>query len=158
MFNGRTCLFEDDVIEYFNDYWNEYSNTDRLSYEEKYYKLHKVRRLHPYSTHKEFFDKIKYFEQVFPFYKLNTCYFLEYGKGSFAELHHDHISKLTTVTMLNKSEDLIGGEFIISDDNDSTSSIIDLRVGETYFLDQTVKHGVAKIVKGTRLVLITWMK
>jgi len=151
----KTCLFEDDVIEYFNKYWIEHCDTDRLLFDEKYHKLHNVRRLHPYSTHKEFFDKIKYIEQVSPFYTLDTCYMLEYSKGSFAELHHDHRSKLTTVTILNKSKDLRGGELLISD-NVSTSRI-DLQVGETYFYDQTVKHGVAKVVEGTRRVLITWM-
>jgi len=54
----KTCLFEDDVIEYFNKYWLEHCDTDRLLFDEKYHKLHNVRRLHPYSTHKEFFDKI----------------------------------------------------------------------------------------------------
>jgi len=152
-----THLFEDDVIEYFNKYWDEYCVTDRLLSEKVYHKLHNVHRLYPYTAHREFFDKVKYIEQVSS-YKLEACYMLEYGKGSFADMHHDHNSALTTVTVLYKSDDLIGGELIISDDDTDISFNMDHKVGETYFYDQTMKHGVSEVIKGTRRVLITWMK
>jgi len=116
-----------------------------------------------------------------------SIYFLKYIPKSFTSLHVDNPSTTlrTAVTLLEASEDLQGGEILIqrkaaeqdfynADDPIGGNSkkiftptsiqdmiipeIVRQKVGETIFYDQSLLHGVTRVERGHRLVLITWFK
>lgn len=108
-------------------------------------------------------------------------YFLLYVPGSFASIHVDNANTvdLTSITLLDKSTDLEGGQTIIlrkygktevdgniiepkSDNNKIKSMIVPevLKhdIGNTIFYDKGLEHGVTHVNKGTRLVLVSWFR
>lgn len=112
-------------------------------------------------------------------------YFLDYTKGSFTRRHDDNSeqSKCTIITLIEKSDDLIGGETIVynrhwkrndyepfdvnrysrkgSQDDANGDKIIphviDLNVGESVVYDGEVEHEVAQVLSGNRKVLVSWL-
>lgn len=90
-------------------------------------------------------------------------YVLEYYEGSYTAMHVDGIgdskyNSLTTITLLNKSEDLSGGNILIRDDEKDLGAMTVLHqsVGEMISYSHRVPHGVSKVLKGTRRVLVNW--
>lgn len=88
-----------------------------------------------------------------------TSYFLEYTKGSYAAMHRDNPLTVdgTAITLLDRSDDLEGGD-IITVGEDKQRKIIPQLVGQTVYYDTAVVHGVSKVTKGMRIVLITWFR
>lgn len=90
-------------------------------------------------------------------------YFLDYRLGSYARMHQDNPATVvaTAVTLIEKSDDLIGGDTVIKvidSNNQSTKRIIPQQVGRTIYYDAATDHGVSQVVNGNRKVLITWFR
>lgn len=88
-------------------------------------------------------------------------YILEYYENSFTTIHHDIIgddfsNSITTVTLLKQSDDLQGGKIIVIDPEDRSTVILDQSIGEVISYNHRIRHGVSKVLKGTRRVLINW--
>lgn len=119
--------------------------------------------------------------------KVRTCYFLRYIQKSFTAIHVDNpqTTAKTAVTLLDVSTGLVGGDIIIQRkankddffkeqdsiggnskklckpnhlDNITIPEIIKQDVGETIIYDNNLHHGVTRVHRGHRLVLITWFK
>ena len=87
-----------------------------------------------------------------------TNYFLEYQVGSYAQKHRDNPDTVegTAVTLLDKSDDIVGGDVVVGQGNNER--ILPLSVGETMYYTAAVDHGVTKVERGSRIVLITWFR
>ena len=81
---------------------------------------------------------------------------LEYKKGSYAEMHCDDGSELTSTTLIYKSSNLDGGEILTS--KNEKIKINKLKLGESIFYDRNVNNGMSEVIEGVRRVLIVWMK
>lgn len=68
--------------------------------------------------------------------------------------------KWSTITLLDKSDDLIGGDLVVFDDkDDKVGRVIDLKVGDTLIFDsKTVYHEVTEVIQGQRISLVAWLK
>lgn len=116
--------------------------------------------------------------------KVTAVYFLKYKVGSFAKSHVDNPDNnfLTAITMVRTSEDLVGGESLIiknleqsdikrgsiSTMNSKTAKklnfmgkpvlpiIVRQSVGTTLWYERNVLHGVTRVDRGERIVLVTW--
>ena len=88
-----------------------------------------------------------------------TNYFLRYSIGSYAVVHRDNPITVdgTAITLLDRSDDLEGGDIITVGEDKQRKTIPQL-VGQTVYYDSAVIHGVSKVTKGTRIVLITWFR
>lgn len=89
-----------------------------------------------------------------------TSYILEYYENSFTDFHIDSIANegfdsLTTITLIYKSEDLEGGYPLFRDERGAIV-VLNQNVGEVISYNHGVKHGVSKVLKGTRRVLVNW--
>lgn len=117
-----------------------------------------------------------------------THYFLMYGVNSFSSLHIDspHRVTATAITLIDKSDDLVGGEIILQNKlkmikrgtiSPSDKELLDKKkegvpllekvnvirtvrhaVGETVWYPAQMMHGVSEVEQGYRLVLISWYK
>lgn len=106
-------------------------------------------------------------------------YFLRYDKWSFARVHTDDVTQITNtvITLLDQSEDLIGGETLVWDkfyelplltpehnrkgkEPTHRDSLVPcspkLNVGESLIYNGTTKHGVTQVEQGHRIVLVSW--
>tara|TARA_R110000822_G_scaffold175029_1_gene314621 strand:- start:1197 stop:1754 length:558 start_codon:yes stop_codon:yes gene_type:complete len=94
--------------------------------------------------------------------------YLCYGVGGHFKKHRDYINSnnnnkysnrvFSTITLINKSSNLEGGDLLIWDDNEEAqASIIELEVGETVIFHSMRFHQVTPIVRGTREVLVSWI-
>lgn len=64
----------------------------------------------------------------------------------------------STVTMLNKSDDLKGGELLIFEDGpESAYTSYNLEVGETVLFPSMTWHEATEVITGSRLVLVIWL-
>lgn len=107
-----------------------------------------------------------------------TNYYLDYIPDSFARFHADRPPKMTAITLIDKSDDLEGGEFIvlkafkkkhfnerfIFDSMGSKPAnagdfivpeIMPMEIGETCLLWGEL-HGVTEVTKGFRRVHVAW--
>lgn len=107
-----------------------------------------------------------------------TGYFLRYPPGSFTKIHSDNGSNITIVTLL-ESKDLVGGYSItqgvygessrpadwhaIRDDtgydgygDQIVTDVVDINDGESLCYGPHLLHGVSKVYRGHRIVLVTW--
>ena len=110
-------------------------------------------------------------------WRLKNVFLLEYHPGGKAALHidsHSVVGGMSFVTLVEE-EDLVGGDVIIQEANvsDGDPTIkenvsfdpndhanqhkVPLKVGETIIYNASVVHGVTKIKRGFRRVLVTWL-
>ena len=91
--------------------------------------------------------------------------YLKYGEGDKFTKHKDVIPAdnanekiriFSTSTIISKTDDLVGGEFIIYD-NYNIGHEVNLEVGETIFFDSNRHHEVAPVISGVREVLVAWI-
>lgn len=92
--------------------------------------------------------------------RIRAFYMLEYYKDSFAQTHTDNDSNATSVTLIDTSQDLIGGNTILQDVIKEKKCILSLpsKLGETFIYNGSIVHGVSKVLSGRRRVLIMWYK
>ena len=104
-------------------------------------------------------------------------YFLNYTEESFTKFHTDNDDAvgLTIVTLVDKSEDLIGGEALAQLPYTKTvrpankyrkgdaphnqmvcPKVINMEPGQSLVYDKSLMHGVGQVERGNRLVLISW--
>ena len=97
---------------------------------------------------------------------------VEYVKGSYAMGHKDaeDQSALSVITMIDLSQDLMGGEayFSKTEDGISDGMISDSHYnkmipgpmdnGDSLMYGSKMWHGVEEVISGRRLVLVTWFK
>lgn len=105
-------------------------------------------------------------------------YFLNYSRGSFTSLHRDTSKvQITAITLIGRSENLDGGDVLVmkplsdreikgetrakkSFTNPVKEEIVpevwQLDIGESLLYSGHVKHGVTRVKKGNRLVLVSW--
>jgi hypothetical protein len=115
--------------------------------------------------------------------KLKTMYFQEYLQYSHLPEHRDVISSegVTLVTLIDRSDDLIGGELLLIDrvadlwkehgvnaikhdpytriaDKDGVRvyTLLPQEVGETAMYIAGTVHSISRVLQGTRLVLVSW--
>lgn len=113
--------------------------------------------------------------------KMWTKYFLYYGEDGFTRHHTDDDAKvgLTMVTLIDQ-KDLEGGETVLlkpylakarpghkyakRDGKDPpygkriVPEVVPMEVCDTIIYDRYLMHGVAKVRKGYRLVLVNWFE
>lgn len=90
--------------------------------------------------------------------------YLRYGISDHHKFHEDaipnpnpkEVRRFTTVTLLDKSDDLEGGDLLLLDRDENQIST-NLQVGETVIFYSTTYHGVTPITKGQRRSLIGWI-
>lgn len=114
-------------------------------------------------------------------------YFLWYTEGSFTMLHQDspHRVTKTCITLVDKSDNLIGGDIILmgppkvikgkicapSDQeiiekkepvpllkDVKSIRVVPQEIGDSVWYPAQTKHGVSEVQQGHRLVLISWYK
>jgi predicted 2-oxoglutarate/Fe(II)-dependent dioxygenase YbiX len=101
---------------------------------------------------------------------ITDCNYLRYDEGDFLVPHRDTFDgsedyqyvegegksrTLTTITMVNKSEDLEGGILIIRHLDDG-QTYHDLEIGETVIFPSNLVHECTLITKGWREVYVGW--
>jgi predicted 2-oxoglutarate/Fe(II)-dependent dioxygenase YbiX len=88
-----------------------------------------------------------------------TNYFLRYKNGSYTRIHKDNPGTVegSSITLIDRSDDLVGGDIIIARKG-YTQKIIPQLIGETVHYSASIDHGVTKVDKGERLVLVTWFR
>ena len=92
--------------------------------------------------------------------------YLKYGEGDHFVRHHDNLRIdgkrdpngriFSTSTIIAKSDDLRGGDFIIWDQYNARHQI-SIDVGETIFFSSFAWHQVEKVLQGNREVLVAWI-
>ena len=89
-----------------------------------------------------------------------TNYFLTYQKDSYAKIHQDNPDTVlgTAITLIERSDDLVGGDIIVSKGLDGKQRTIPQQVGETVYYSPATFHGVTKVTEGYRKVLVTWFR
>ena len=91
------------------------------------------------------------------FYSPHEMDLLHYGVGGKFLKHTDRVYNgrpprlYTTVTLLRRSEDLVGGDFMINDEK------VPLNVGDTVILKSDVEHEVKEVVSGERYSMVIWI-
>ena len=85
--------------------------------------------------------------------------FLIYEVGDFFCRHKDNYGDndrtYTTVTMMEKSDDLVGGDLVIYDEEETF--VINLEVGETIIFPASMYHEAKVVEQGSRKVLVAWL-
>lgn len=94
-------------------------------------------------------------------YQATEFNYLMYNKGDHFKKHKDVVGSAnprvyTTVTLIKKSDDLVGGDLLIWDKNNNEHKI-DLNVGETVVFKSTSFHQVTPVESGTRESLVVWI-
>jgi predicted 2-oxoglutarate/Fe(II)-dependent dioxygenase YbiX len=94
--------------------------------------------------------------------KTRELEYLKYGLSDHFVRHQDAGSRdqrprrFTSITMLSKTDDLVGGQLSVFD-HDNVEHIIDLQVGETVLFYSTTWHQVTALTQGGREVLVAWV-
>ena len=145
----------------------------------QYYNLFDCYR---YDIHDEVPEFVKTLKRYSGQSILQGAYLLKYVPGSFCRMHQDHESKLTIVTLLD-SEDLVGGDAVVQtvyEQKDRPADhfcarpeaeierppygqgiileVVPVKDGESLVYGNDLLHGVSKVEKGQRTVLITWFR
>lgn len=93
--------------------------------------------------------------------KADEFNYLYYGVGGHFKAHKDNIKTdnpriYTTITMIQHSEDMIGGELKVWDDQEQPHAV-KLLPGETLVFHSNRLHQVTPLEQGEREVLVVWV-
>ena len=161
-------------------YTEEEINMFRKEYDDLFpYDIKRLNNLfHMIGKRPEPKDRIVVDKSVEGYTEVITNYYLKYIPDSFARFHADRPPKMTAITLIDKSDDLEGGDFIVLKAFkkkhfpnrflfDSMGSkpanagdfivpeIMPMEVGETCLLWGEL-HGVTEVTKGFRRVHVAW--
>jgi predicted 2-oxoglutarate/Fe(II)-dependent dioxygenase YbiX len=87
--------------------------------------------------------------------------YLQYGISDHFTKHQDALRgvdeprRFTSITMLSKTDDMVGGQLSVFEGD--KEHVIDLQVGETTLFFSTTWHQVTAVTKGGREVLVAWV-
>lgn len=99
----------------------------------------------------ELVDIVKKYITIRPDEYITNIHYIKYGVGDEAKQHVDTGASVRTyIIMLN--DNFEGGEFYLEDE------LIPINLGEMIEFDANRLHGVKKVTKGNREVLVMWMK
>ena len=108
--------------------------------------------------------------------KIYSHYFLMYEQGSFTKFHTDNDDEvgLTIVTLLDEVN-LVGGQTLVQlpfkeqmqkqgsyvkgtqlEGQRVIPKVVQVEKGQSMIYDRSLMHGVAQVVEGKRLVLVSW--
>lgn len=144
-------ILNEEHIEILNDYWNR--NTDIVKWHDKYDNLYNLEMLYGKTSDEEYNKVLTIFNDIAKSYP-QKHYLLNYGENSFTRIHPDSTEKGTYVTLF-ESNDLLGGETLIRDEQ-RCIDIVDFKVGQTLTYDGNCDHGVARVRQGNRKVFVVW--
>lgn len=182
-YTKNTILLQEDV-EYLKELYGRLSPTfyTRDFNLFNVYKCHVPRKMHPHDivVIRRVADAIKHYAQA---KESLAHYFLKYVEGSFTNVHFDNPNRVnkTAVTLLDVSEDLVGGDAILlkkitKEDllegksqpedilvntkrhNAAIPLLVKQEIGSTMVYNNATLHGVTRVERGHRLVLISWFK
>lgn len=171
----RKILSDEDMPvlwEVYHDSLHEFAQQD--------YSLHHVWKAHINSKH----FKASPFQALDDHYarigyEPQAKYFLKYIEYSWTRPHHDNIGTPTkTAITLMEEKDLEGGETLVWDKHydlptpegayvkrtgsvhrkDEIICTPQLKPGESLLYDDNIRHGVAQVRAGHRIVLVTWYR
>ena len=141
------------LVEHFKQLFNQDNNFTNLIYNPPYQNLKGVSKLgldetHAPIIHSHFKEDIKQ-KEIHP----RIIKLLKYKSGSYASIHTDEPVKgepftWTSITLIDKSDDLLGGENLL----DGITKSLD--IGETVWYPAGMPHGVNKLYQGYRNVLV----
>ena len=93
--------------------------------------------------------------------------YLMYEVGGHFIKHRDYLNKnngdpfsnriFSTITLLDKSDDLEGGDLLVWSREDDQPWKAELEIGETVIFHAMKFHQVTPIIRGTREVLVAWI-
>lgn len=95
-------------------------------------------------------------------YFIEEWHYLKYIKGDHFIRHSDNGAepgnprKWTMITLLNKSDDLVGGDLFVYI-NDQKERV-NIEIGQTVVLPSDLDHEVSIVETGEREVLINWLR
>lgn len=94
-------------------------------------------------------------------YSAQEFNYLLYKVGDHFKKHKDVIKVAnpriyTTVTLVRKSDDLVGGDLRVWDKK-GVMQVINLKVGETVIFNSSTFHQVTPVEQGTRESLVVWI-
>jgi hypothetical protein len=125
-------------------------------------------------NHREYVDICKYLLDMINVwdnsldpndYIVGEFNYLKYSKGDHFTKHKDKLNQkneknneriFSTSTIISKTDDLKGGEFLIYDRLGNRFDV-PLDVGETIFFDSSTQHQVNEVTSGVREVLVAWI-
>lgn len=179
-FKIAQILNEEDRLELL-DFYN--TNRERTKEYHQDYNLFHVRELHGGITELSAVKKLlDWTREDNPEHNLRPVahYFVEYGKGGFARIHHDNGTFRTIVSII-ETKDLVGGDTVFMTkyerrsrvashianrhsrekdkppyNKDIVPKVARVNDGESLIYGADVRHGVTEVESGHRLVLVTW--
>lgn len=162
-------IFSEDVLEEIREYC-EQSPTMKCGMGEGSGKEHyyddSFRKTDMYQLRHTMFPE--YCEEIETYFgnkcKVTQIDCLIYNVGYHFAKHLDALDynfrrEWSTITLLDKSPDLEGGDLVIyKGESDDTGSVIKLDIGDTiFFKSNEVYHQVNKVTSGWRKSLVTWL-
>ena len=151
----KSTILSVEEINYLKELYEKLPNT----FYEQNVNLFNVYKAHVNITETEVWNNIQLKLSNFHGRNANTVnYFLMYKNGSYTRIHKDNPITVegSSITLIDRSDDLVGGDIIVGKDH--SQKIIPQLIGETVHYSASIDHGVTKVDKGERLVLITWFR
>lgn len=163
-------VLDEDQIQEIKESVNEiFAVQSLVSGDDNYWRTSETINGFHYSLIPDQLDAIGDWIQLRTGQKLQTteCELLIYQKGQYFKRHKDVIPRnpnwkwlprtYTTVTMIDKTDDLEGGNLIVYDHKDDTiGHSFNLEIGETIAFRSALDHEATKIMQGKRMVLVAW--
>lgn len=166
----ENIISEDDRVELIKLYNS--IPTNKASQDYNLFKVDK-RRISKEQLQDKTFSKLDQYADR-PIY---SHYFVMYEEGAFTRMHTDNEDDITlTIVTLLDSQDLIGGETIVSlpheykgrqeneyrkgnvpnKEHRIVPKVVNVDKGQSMVYNRSLLHGVAQVEKGKRLVLVSW--
>lgn len=171
-------ILSDDQLSELQDLYARLKNTKYCRFFNQWDNLYDVHRTQLWPAFKDH-EVLNYLCEHFGMTYENS-YFLSYTRGSFTATHVDtDKANLTLITLIDKTDDLIGGDVIVIKPLPKRELRGEFRgkegtrarvgklivpevwpqeVGESLIYDGGTTHGVTRVKKGERIVLVTWLK
>lgn len=154
-----TKPFSDDNINTLRRCYELYEFTERTEFKKQDYNIRNAWKQHAPTSDSVYMNMLSILNE----HTGAVCdkhYFLNYVEGSWTKMHSDDDAvSFTGVTIIEQSEDLLGGDTLVLEDRESGRfHKINVDIGETVWYDHDILHAVTNVERGNRKVLVTWMK
>jgi hypothetical protein len=157
-------LLNDDELNYLNTLYIQHSPPTFHPQDFNLFNVYKTNLSNKLIADSKLWESIK--QKLLDFHgrdcTLTTNYFLDYREEAYAKMHQDNPDTVagTAVTLIEKSQDILGGDIVIGVHKEGKSNLRKLpqEVGTTIYYNAATNHSVTKVIKGNRKVLITWFR